>query len=79
MQHAAGGVLGLIAGMLVETVLFIVRASMAEKNLKSLTQAKLKTKPVSEIPSEVMRVPDVQEQAMPFGVRKRFGHVVAPG
>lgn len=41
LQNAAGGILGLVVGMLVETLLFIVRASTMEKKATFATsQAK---------------------------------------
>jgi hypothetical protein len=41
MQHAAGGVFGLIAGMFVETILFITRTSMADKRAERKAKAEL--------------------------------------
>ncbi|KAG0564334.1 hypothetical protein KC19_8G102100 [Ceratodon purpureus] len=91
-MHAAGGVLGLIAGMLVETILFITRTSMAEKSFARKSKTELKAEQVdldspteSTVPLVKVKtgdiVPETEIQAeleMPFGVRKRRGVVQPP-
>ena len=93
MQHAAGGVLGLIAGMFVEVLLFITRASMAEKSSEMKAKARLKAEqvalqsstepsvPLSEVQPEIPGpVYEIQsEPELPFRVRKRRGLVQSPG
>lgn len=79
MQHAAGGVLGLIAGMFVETILFIVRASLEEKNTRVKLQTKEKLKPLPITPSEVMVTPVAKLDTAASGVRQRRSHTEAPG
>lgn len=92
-MHAAGGVFGLIAGMFVETILFITRASMAEKSFLMKAKAKLKAEqavlqnstetsvPLSEVQAETPdSISEIQaEQEVPFGIRKRRGIVQLPG
>lgn len=89
MQHAAGGVFGLIAGMFVETILFITRASMAEKSFELKAKVKLKAEqavlqsstevsvPLSEVQAEIPdSISEIQaEPEVPFGIRKRRGLV----
>nr|GFC36403.1 uncharacterized protein [Tanacetum cinerariifolium] len=41
VMHAAGGILGLVLGMLVETLLFIIRASSQDRKT-TFTASKLK-------------------------------------
>lgn len=79
MQHAAGGVLGLIAGMFVETILFIVRDSLEEKNMKVKLQTKEKLKPLLSTPTDVMVIPTAQPDTAASGVRQRRSHTEAPG
>jgi hypothetical protein len=79
MQHAAGGVLGLIAGMFVETILFIVRASLEEKNTRVKLQTKEKLKPLPSTSSEVMVIPVAKPDTAASGVRQRRSHTEAPG
>jgi hypothetical protein len=45
MQHAAGGALGLVAGMFLETILFITRSSIVENNAKAKARSKHMKKP----------------------------------
>jgi len=78
-MHAAGGVLGLIAGMFVETILFIVRASLEEKNTRVKLQTKEKLKPLPSTPSEVMVIPVAKPDTAASGVRQRRSHTEAPG
>ena len=93
VQHAAGGIFGLIAGMFVETILFITRTSMADKRSERKAKAELKAERVglhsSTVPSvsisevqteDSVSVLEIQaEPEIPFGVRKRRGLVQPPG
>ncbi|CAK9875838.1 unnamed protein product [Sphagnum jensenii] len=79
--HAAGGALGLVAGMFLETILFITRSSIVEKNAKAKARSKHKKKPVSvpvqEVPVEDISSFDVQTDSGPaLGARKRHGRTV---
>ncbi|KAK1419209.1 hypothetical protein QVD17_28371 [Tagetes erecta] len=42
VMHAAGGILGLVGGMLVETLLFIIRASNQDRKTTTFTASKIK-------------------------------------
>lgn len=84
MQHVAGGVFGLIAGMFVETLLFITRVTIAEKGFELKDKAKQKaeqailqssTEPSAPLPAAsaiVDTISEIQNQPeSPSRVRKR--------
>ncbi|CAK9875834.1 unnamed protein product [Sphagnum jensenii] len=64
MQHAAGGALGLVAGMFLETILFITCSSIVENNAKAKARSTHRKKPaavpVQEVPAEDISSFDVQ-------------------
>jgi hypothetical protein len=81
MQHAAGGALGLVAGMFLDTILFITHSSIVENNAKAKARSKHRKKPASvpvqEVPAEDISSFDVQTDSGPaLGARKRHGRTV---
>ncbi len=82
MQHAVGAALGLVAGMFLETILFITHSSIVEKNAKAKARSKHRKKPVSvpvqEVPAEDVSSFDVQTNSglSSLGARKRHVRIV---
>uniref|UniRef100_A0A7I4BDD9 ATPase, vacuolar ER assembly factor, Vma12 n=1 Tax=Physcomitrium patens TaxID=3218 RepID=A0A7I4BDD9_PHYPA len=84
-MHAVGGVFGLIAGMFVETILFITRAQMAEKRQQLRANVKAKAgkqppsnfEPVANTSSNASEILDyqseIQEEEASTGIRQRRG------